>query len=226
MAKVKFGMFMTDARGKVGGQVFSKNRSGSYVRTKVTPSNPRTERQSVVRQALGSISAAWSALTTAQISGWNAAVANWQTTNIFGDSGSPSGKTLFAKLNLNINNIGGALLADVPQKMDMPVMGTPNAAINLDGESIQWNGLLIPAGVYLVVSATPVLSRGTRFFKGKFRQIGVYGTLPNLETGAYDALIAKFGEPAQYGNMAFELKYVLANGQASTPMVVIPTYIV
>lgn len=45
MAKIKFGMMMTDARGKLGGQVFSKNRSGSYVRTKVTPVNPQTTTQ-------------------------------------------------------------------------------------------------------------------------------------------------------------------------------------
>ena len=42
MAKIKFGMMMTDASGKLGGQVFSKNRGGSYVRTKVTPTNPQT----------------------------------------------------------------------------------------------------------------------------------------------------------------------------------------
>lgn len=224
MAKVKFGMFMTDARGKVGGQVFSKNRSGSYVRTKVTPSNPRTERQSVVRQALGSISAAWSALTTAQISGWNAAVANWQTTNIFGDSGSPSGKTLFVRLNLNIKNVGGTLITSVPAKLDMPVMGTPTVELDTQLSTATFAGLVVPPGTKVVVSATPVLSRGTRFFKGKFRQIGVYSTLIAMNADVYGDLVEKFGAPLVDGNMAFELKFVLPNGQASTPLVVIPTY--
>ena len=49
MAKIKFGMMMTDASGKLGGQVFSKNRGGSYVRTKSTPVNRQSSAQMNVR---------------------------------------------------------------------------------------------------------------------------------------------------------------------------------
>jgi hypothetical protein len=55
MAKIKFGMMMTDARGKLGGHVFSKNRSGAYVRTKVTPVNGQTTAQTGVRAIFGAI---------------------------------------------------------------------------------------------------------------------------------------------------------------------------
>ena len=78
MAKIKFGMMMTDARGKLGGQVFSKNRSGAYVRTKVTPVNPRTAAQPLSRSILGTLSASWSGLTEVQRRSWNAAVDDWQ----------------------------------------------------------------------------------------------------------------------------------------------------
>src|SRR3546814_3353017 len=49
ISKVKFGALMTDARGKLGGHVFSKNRAGSYLRTKVTPVNQQTSYQTSVR---------------------------------------------------------------------------------------------------------------------------------------------------------------------------------
>ena len=66
MAKIKFGMMMTDASGKLGGQVFSKNRGGSYVRTKVTPTNPQSTAQMSIRGIFASISSRWSSLTEAQ----------------------------------------------------------------------------------------------------------------------------------------------------------------
>lgn len=42
---------------------FFQNRGGAYVRTKITPANGQTARQSFVRQLLGAISQSWSGLT-------------------------------------------------------------------------------------------------------------------------------------------------------------------
>ena len=58
--KLKFGAIVTDGRGKIGGHVASKNRSGAYLRTKVTPSNPNTVAQVQVRSILASLSQSWS----------------------------------------------------------------------------------------------------------------------------------------------------------------------
>src|SRR3546814_19213217 len=99
MAKVKFGALMTDARGKLGGHVFSKNRAGSYLRTKVTPVNPQTIYQTSVRALFGAISSQWSGLSQAVRDSFNGAVADWATTDIFGDLKNPSGKALFQRLN-------------------------------------------------------------------------------------------------------------------------------
>src|SRR3546814_20356183 len=76
MAKVKFGALMTDARGKLGGHVFSKNRAGSYLRTKVTPVNPQTSYQTSVRALFGAISPQWSGLSQAVRDSFNGAVAD------------------------------------------------------------------------------------------------------------------------------------------------------
>jgi hypothetical protein len=55
MAKINFGQTVNDARGKLGGTVFSKNKSGAYTRRKVTPANPRTVAQSRVRNFFGTL---------------------------------------------------------------------------------------------------------------------------------------------------------------------------
>ena len=43
MAKILTTAIVADIRNKLNGSVFSKNRYGAYVRTKVTPVNPQTD---------------------------------------------------------------------------------------------------------------------------------------------------------------------------------------
>ena len=113
MAKVKFSALISEMRNKLNGSVFSRNRAGAYLRTKVTPINPRTSLQNAVRELLTSLSQNWRNLTEAQRDAWNAAVHNFQKTDIFGDMKTPSGINLYTKLNLNLAN-AGLILIDVP----------------------------------------------------------------------------------------------------------------
>ena len=54
--KIKFGAIVVDGRNKIGGHVMSKNRAGAYMRTKVSPVNPRSLDQMSVRSRLSAIS--------------------------------------------------------------------------------------------------------------------------------------------------------------------------
>lgn len=217
MAKIKFGMMMTDARGKLGGQVFSKNRSGAYVRTKVTPKNDQTPRQSFIRSLLGAISQKWSTLSASARAGFNAAVGDWATTDIFGDARNPSGKTLFTKLNMNAQNAGFAEIEQVPTKIEMPVTGLSKVEIKKTPGTIVITAETDFAGGACVVNATPRLSQGTSYVKGKFRQIATELTdVPELAV-LYNNYVAKFGVPNVGDNIYFEVIQVLPSGQASVP---------
>lgn len=216
MAKCKFGMMMTDARGKLGGHVFTKNRSGAIIRTKVTPSNARTERQMFIRNALSSISANWSPLTQSQRDGFDGAVEQWQGTNIFGDIVNPTGKTLFTKLNLNLVNSLQTQITAVPEKVKLP---------NFNVVSVTHDGLEILAtlagnavGFKIVISATAPQSQGTAFYKGKYRQIGVVAGSVATDIDLTALYEAKFGLPASDANVSFQFIVVLPNGQASIPL--------
>jgi len=48
MAIIKFSAIVSDARGKIGGNVFSRNKGGSYIRSYVKPINPSTPKQTQV----------------------------------------------------------------------------------------------------------------------------------------------------------------------------------
>ena len=218
MAKIKFGMFMTDARGKIGGQVFSKNRGGAYVRTKVTPANGQTARQSFVRQLLGAISQSWSGLTQSARDSFDGAVAQWSKTDIFGDIRNPTGKNLFTRLNINLVNSGQPEILLAPEKVEMPFLTATGISYDVNEMTIQ--DIVNTPGAVLVVSATAPQSAGTNFFRGKYRQIGVYAGASVVTADLFDDYVGKFGTPAGDANVSFELKWVLATGQTSTPLFV------
>lgn len=220
MAKIKFGMFMTDARGKVGGHVFSKNRGGAYVRTKVTPSNARTSRQVFIRSLLASISQKWSTLTASQRNSFNESVTSWATTDIFGDSRNPSGKSLFTKLNVNLVNSGQAQVTVAPNKIDIPIIGITSAIAVISDKEITLTATGSFAGGACVVFATAPQSAGTNFFKGKYRQIATkVATVPTPED-LWNDYVAKFGAPKVGDNISLLVQFIGANGQPSVPVAV------
>ena len=216
MAKCKFGMMMTDARGKLGGQVFTKNRSGAIIRTKVTPSNARTERQMFIRNALATISALWSTLTQQQRDSFDGAVEQWQGTNIFGDVVNPTGKTLFTKLNLNLKNSLQAQILLAPVKSILPAFAV--SAVEYDNGDITALVTGNAVGFKIVVSATAPQSQGTAFYKGKYRQIGVIAGSATGSLALRDLYTAKFGAPDADANISFQFIVVLPTGQASVPV--------
>lgn len=221
MAKIKFGMMMTDARGKLGGQVFSKNRSGSYVRTKVTPVNPRTSFQQSNRALLGTISSGWSGLTPEQRESWNSAVESWQKTNVFGDLQKPTGKNLYTGLNKNRATHFPAL----------PIQVLPPA-------KVEFIPVVIESGTYVVsttamavfitasggtaqdyrVRATPPLSAGTTYITNQLRTIGT--TFNATEPGQIslsDPYGERFGTATAGSVIGVEVTPIGENGQLGVP---------
>jgi len=97
MAKIKFGFGVAEVRNKLGGSVFARNKGGNYVRTKVTPLNPQTSAQVGARSLLTSLAQSFRALSQNEITAWNNATTQWQTTDIFGDLVSPTGLALYVR---------------------------------------------------------------------------------------------------------------------------------
>lgn len=215
MAKIKFGMMMTDASGKLGGQVFSKNRGGSYVRTKSTPVNRQSSAQMNVRGIFASISSRWSSLTESARESFNGFVGDYARTDIFGDLRNPSGKALFQRLNQN------ALISDQPQidvclsPQSVPFANLETAELSIAGEVFDVSAVGDLTGAKVVIWATPSLSQGTKFVKNRLRQVAVFDGAAN---GVYDfssEYLTRFGAPAVGANIHVGVRVINANGQAS-----------
>lgn len=220
MAKIKFGMMMTDARGKLGGQVFSKNRGGAYVRTKVTPTNPQTTFQTAIRTTFAGFSQAWSGLSEAVRSAWDGAVSSWSTTDVFGDLKNPTGKSLYLRLNQRAVNAGFSSFTTVPAKAEMPEGIVSEVSVETVAQDVQVTGLVDNAAVRVVVRATPKLSQGTSYVKNQLRVIQNFDSTNFDPATLYSAYVARFGAPVAGDNIYFGFTSVLASGQSSPEQVV------
>lgn len=213
MAKLKWGALVTDGRGKLGGHVLSKNRSGAYIRTKVTPVNRRTSYQTAVRAVFALITTNWSALTASAISAWNGAVNDWQTTDIFGDLTKPTGKNLHQRLNQNAINAGYPAIGLPPTKVVVPDDVITSAAIDITAGTITFTGIASDVGFRALISATPPLSRGTSFVKNVLRNIGHQPLDTYSPATAYADYVAKYGVPTAGDNIHVAVQYVAPTGQ-------------
>ena len=215
MAKIKFGMMMTDASGKLGGQVFSKNRGGSYVRTKVTPVNPQTTAQMTIRGIFASISSAWSSLTESQRATFNGFVNDYARTDIFGDLRNPSGKNLFQRLNQNLSISGQSQITDCVAPSEVPFANLVSALGDVSGTELEVTTAGDTTGSIVVFWATPQLSQGTSFVKNKLRQIAYVNGDDALTRNVWSDYITKFGTPSAGANIFIGVRVINANGQAS-----------
>lgn len=197
MAKIKFTAFLAEARGKLSGTVFSKNRGGNYVRTKVTPVNPQTVDQIAQRNRLSSYAQNFRALTASQIAAWNAAVANFTNTDIFGDIKTPAGINLYNKLNMNLDLAGQSAIntPPLPVGADPVVLDSLVSDVSSSLFTIDATVAAVPAGHTLIVEATPQMSPGKSFVKSEYRVIDTVAASTAFPYAAGAAYIAKFGAP-------------------------------
>lgn len=195
MAKVKFGFGVSDVRNKINGSVFARNRGGAYVRTKVTPLNPQSVRQVAARNLLTSLAQSFRSLTQEQITAWNEAVTQWQTTDIFGDLVSPTGLALYVRLNANISNGGGALISTPPAPVGADALTelTLSATVTGDVFDVDFLPATVPADHTMYIESTSMLSPGINNANSRFRFIGTASAGAASPVDAFALQTNKFG---------------------------------
>jgi hypothetical protein len=220
--KIKFGAIVVYGRGKIGGHVASKNRAGSYMRTKVTPSNPNTLHQAAVRNSLSTNATNWGALASSERLAWNGAVDTFKSTNIFGDIKKPSGFNLYVKLNTMLQLIGVVTeLTSPPLPVTLPVIGsgTLSAGSPSNLELVMAAAPDVSA-TDLLVYATPAQNPGKSFVKSEFRLLGKAPAISTLTFDFSTLYTARFGGIAPIGKQIFvKLQQVSkTTGQAGIPV--------
>lgn len=212
MAKIKF-LHAADMRGKIGGSVFSRNKGGSYVRVKVTPLNPQTTAQVEARSLLTSLSQNFRSLTQAQITAWNAATDQWATTDIFSDLVTPTGLSLYVRLNANISNAGGSLLTVPPSPVGADAITALSVAADVSSSSVDitFAPSTVPTGHTMYIESTPMLSPGINNANSRFRFIATAAAAATSPASVYAEQTAKFGALVAGQKLYVRAKFINKN---------------
>lgn len=222
MAKILFsGVAGVDMRNKLNGSVFSKNRYGGYVRTKVTPVNPQTVAQQAARNRLATNSQAWRGLTEAQRQSWIDATVNFPFTDIYGNTKILSGQALYVKLNNNLNVIGEAAISDAPSPVAIPALSDVvlTAAAGTPAISVAFLPTSVPTGFTQVFQTTGNVTPGKSFVKNLFRFIAIAAAGPSSPQDLLFDFTAVHGNPVE-GQKIFIKTFLVSvdSGQAGIPL--------
>lgn len=114
MATIKTGAVVAEIRGSLGGNVFSRNKGGAYVRQRVKPINPNSPAQAAVRGVFGTLQAAWRGLTQAERDSWAEATKAYTAVNRVGDVIQYTPLQLFTRCNMTLLEGGEAQINTIP----------------------------------------------------------------------------------------------------------------
>jgi len=116
----KLSGILSDVDGKLGGSCFARNRYGLYMKNWVTPFNPQSPYQSLVRNNFRSLVILWQSLTEEQHYLWNELGKKVNDKNKLGETFHPSGFNIFLTLNQNLFLIGQTPISDAPAQPAVP----------------------------------------------------------------------------------------------------------
>lgn len=210
MAKVAFSALVNDLRNKVGGNVFTKVRSGAMVRIKVSPTQPRTSAQTAVRANFTALSKAWDTISQSQRNGWIALAASLPKKDVFGNTFYLTGLQMFQALNRNLQEIGVAVIDDAPASVSVGAPGALTLVATAGTPTLTVDAATEPAtGEVPIIYATKPLNAGRKFV-GKNRQI-LDAAIAAATAGPWDIeslYTAKYGTLVAGQNINIGVKYV------------------
>jgi hypothetical protein len=210
MALLTLGSMVTDARGSVGGTVYSRNKGGAYARGRVVPINRATPKQTVVRNNFAANSKLWSGtLTATQRAAWTAFAAANPSVNVLGASIILSGIAMMMSLNQVLAQIGATLIDTPPANLNVPALATVTGATATAATPlIELNtaSQSVVSGAKYYIFATAPLAAGKTPTSSAYRFMGAYAASSAATvvafTTAYSAAFGAWTAGASIGVLA------------------------
>lgn len=167
----------SQASGKIAGLVYSHNAGGAYVRRMATPTNPSTEQQQEVRNALATLAARWREnLTDTNRARWAIYALNTPLTNRLGVERSIGALPMYLRCNvprlqagLGIVDDGPTLFGEAVVNANIDTVDASDQEVNVAYFNDTWANA---TGGALLVYASRPQSPTINYFKGPYRFAG------------------------------------------------------
>jgi len=216
--KIKWGMYITDGVGKLGGHVIQRNHYGSFARTLVVPFNPQTAFQQARRAQHEYLTQNWKALSAGEQAAWSADSLNYAKTDALGNTYFSTGINHYISLNLNLWAIGQADIS-TPNTKRIPAaetLGSCYAGAGADAKTCIFSVAPPVDNSTIIVYCTGGLSAGINYVSTKYRSVAFLtgdGLSTDFDiTTEYDAIFS----PLTAGQKVF-FKIVSIDKSAGTP---------
>lgn len=122
------GTLVGTASGSVGGNTFSHNRGGQYVRLRAIPVNPNSSQQQAVRNAMVALTGNWvTSLTNAQRDSWAAYAQAVPIVDSLGDPRNIGALPMYLRNNTPRLQAGLTSVATAPSQLVMGTLTPPVA---------------------------------------------------------------------------------------------------
>lgn len=218
MALIKYGPAIADARGSVGGTVFTRGPFGPVMKQRTTPTNPNTDKQAAARALLTTQVGVWqNTLTDAQRQQWNASVQTFTVPGALGDDIHLTGLQFFVKCNCLLD-IAGEDPVVVPPVI--PIIPAPTFTLaHTVGVAIECTAI----GPYdtgdpdkIIYSWGPALQQTIFYNKGPYQYVSVQ-TAAHFD--ALPALLVPVGALVASTRLFFRFRAVKDDGASSFPVI-------
>ncbi len=200
MALLKFGGGITEMRGSAGGNTYSRNRFGAYMRNRTKPVNPNTDRQGVVKAAMAFLTDRWSqTLTANQRTAWNLYGSSVAMLNRLGETIYLTGFNHYIRSNLSRKQAQRPVIDAGPVVFEIPAgdptfsitasEGTQDVSFNYD-ITMDW---ALEDGAFIFLFEGKPQNAQRNFFDGPWRNVGNKG---GADPGP---IVSPYDRPSAYG---------------------------
>lgn len=122
-------LLIGELSGSVGALTASHNKGGSYIRSRVIPTNPGTPFQTEVRSLMGQFAARWTnTLSAAQRGAWDTYALNVPLLNRLGESVTVTGLNMYQRSNIPRAQNGLPIVDDGPTVFNLGDYTAPTIA--------------------------------------------------------------------------------------------------
>ncbi len=171
------GPLVSALSGSVGGQTFSHNRGGQYVRRRAIPITSTTPEALAAKARLATQSSAWQGLTDGERTAWAFWASANPSINALGNSIILTGQQAFVGINTRLT------LALLPALVTPPIIPAPVALltavqdgdIGLGNVDLEFTATPLGAAEYLWIRAAVTNSAGINYIEDLLKFCGVSG---------------------------------------------------